>query len=74
MEELNKYIEQTKNFNKMRISVDGVLERISNKKGTINRSDKYMLKEINRLYQLGREAWLNGDLETVAEMFGILDI
>jgi hypothetical protein len=34
--------------------------------------DSWGIKEACRLYYEGREAWLNGDFETVADLFGIL--
>jgi hypothetical protein len=34
--------------------------------------DTWGIKESARLYKEGREAWLRGDFETVAELFGVL--
>ena len=35
-------------------------------------SNTWGADEVIRIYHLGREAWLNGDFETVADMFGVL--
>lgn len=32
----------------------------------------WSIKEAARLYKEGRKAWLNGDFETVADLFGVL--
>ena len=70
--EIEKYIEITKNKPGLKLSVCGMIATCSTKKGRLSKSDQSGLEEISRLYYLGREAWLNGDLETVAQMFGIL--
>ncbi len=69
---LFELIKRTQDYPKLKVSVDGVLLRIAEKKGNISNDLRFMAKEIARLYSLGREAWLKGDLETVADMFGVL--
>ncbi len=69
---IEKYIEITKNKPGFKLSVSGMISTCATKKGRLSKSDQSGLEEISRLYCLGREAWLKGDLETVAEMFGIL--
>jgi hypothetical protein len=34
--------------------------------------DTWGVREASRLYKEGREAWLRGDFETVADLFGVL--
>ena len=70
--EIEKYIEITKNKRGLKLSVSGTIRRSTNKKGRLSKLEIFSLQEINRLYYEGREAWLKGDLETVAELFGIL--
>ncbi len=70
--EIKKYIELTKNKPGLKLSVSGVIRRSTNKKGRLSKMEIFSLQEINRLYYEGREAWLKGDLETVAEIFGLL--
>jgi hypothetical protein len=67
-----KLREKSEHFPGMKVSVAGVASRIKGSRGTVGRGDRFMVGEIARLYYEGREAWLRGDLETVAEMFGIL--
>ena len=73
MNNVQDAINTTKNFNRMKISVSGVLCRISRKKGNLSNFDRFCLEEIDRLYHVGKEAWLKGDLNAVGEMFGILN-
>ena len=58
---------------RMRISLDGITSRIMRGRGAISKADKFMLGEVARLYGEGKKAWLVGDYETVAELFGIID-
>jgi hypothetical protein len=37
-----------------------------------NPVDTWGIREAARLYAEGRKAWLNGDFETVADLFGVL--
>lgn len=53
---------------KMKLSVHGSVENAINSQG----KDSWGVKEVDRLYNEGREAWMRGDFETVADMFGIL--
>jgi hypothetical protein len=79
-----KLIKRTKNFNGLRLSVSGSVQNICSDienidlEEALNREppeihiDTWGIKEIARLYNEGREAWLKGDFETVADMFGVL--
>ena len=70
--DMDDLIQRTKDFSRMKISINGVLTKVSKSKGNLSNSDRFCLDEILRLYLQGRDAWLEGDLETVADMFGIL--
>jgi len=69
---IEKYIEITNNYPNLKLCTSGILNRISRSKGTISKDNRWMLQEISRLYCVGRKAWLEGDLDTVAQMFGVL--
>lgn len=62
-------IERSEHFNGMKISVNGAVANATRKANSV---DAWGIKEVARLYHEGRQAWLTGDLETVANMFGIL--
>ena len=75
----SELIERTKNWGvtknpdgttiiKMKLSVEGSVNNCINSQG----EDRWGVEEVSRLYYEGREAWLRGDLETVADLFGIL--
>lgn len=75
----SELIERTKNYGiiknhdgtttfKMKLSVEGSINNCIYSQG----EDCWGAKEIVRLYYEGRKAWLQGDLETVADMFGVL--
>jgi len=72
-------IERTKNYGitnnkdgtttiKMKLSVEGSINNCIYSQG----EDSWGAKEIVRIYYEGRRAWLQGDLETVADFFGVL--
>jgi hypothetical protein len=67
------FIHKTKEFHGMRISVNGVASRCGATRGSVCRSDRWGIGEIARIYYLGKKAWLEGNLEEVAQMFAILD-
>ena len=73
-------IEHTKNKKGMKQSVSGLFESssemlnlIGKDKDGINFGDGYAfsLVGMSKHFYEAREAWLNGDLETVAEFFGL---
>ncbi len=73
-------IQHTKNKAGMKQSVSGlfknsadILEAIGeNKDGTdYGAGYSFALKEMSKHFYQAREAWLNDDLETVAEFFGL---
>ena len=53
---------------KMKLSVDGSLSNLIRSDG----KDSSGMKEAVRFFYIAKEAWLRGDLETVADYFGIL--
>ncbi len=64
-------IERTKNKKGMRVSIRGICSRISGGRGAIGRADKFMLSEFGKNFGLAKQTWLEGDLEAVAEFFGL---
>ncbi len=77
--EMSELIERTKNWGnvknpdgtttiQMKLSVRGSVENCINSQG----KDNWSVREVARLYHEGREAWLQGNLETVADFFGML--
>ena len=62
--DIKEAIEHTKNKKGMKVSFSGSVRRTG--KGT-----NYIRQEIAEHFALTREAWLKGDLETVAEFFGL---
>jgi hypothetical protein len=77
--ELKILIEKSKNWGeivnpdgtrtiKMKLSFEGSVDNAIRSQGV----DAWGIKEAMRFYYEGREAWLKGDLETVADLFGIL--
>jgi hypothetical protein len=77
--DVSKLIERTKNWgvtknpdgsttHTMTLSVEGSVRNCIYSQG----EDDWGVNEIARLYYEGREAWLRGDLETVADFFGML--
>ena len=78
--ELKEAIEHTKNKKGMKCSMSGMcknagkeLDRIGPGKRGANYAAgyAYSLREMASNYDEAREAWLKGDLETVAEFFGL---
>jgi len=77
--DLDKLIERTINWGvtknpdgttsmQMKLSVEGSLSNVIRSDG----KDSCGMKEAVRFFYIAREAWLRGDLETVADYFGIL--
>jgi len=77
--DLSKFIERTKNYNIVKnpdgstsyrctLSFEGSVRNCIASKG----KDSWGVKEAQRFFYLAREAWLKGDLETVADFFGVL--
>ena len=64
-------IEHTKDKPGMKVSISGIASRVSKHRGAIDKGQKYMLEEFGKHFEQARAAWLNGDLETVAEFFGL---
>jgi hypothetical protein len=53
---------------RMSLSLAGSVSNVIRSEGR----DKWGIEEACRLYHIGREAWLKGDFETVADLFGVL--
>jgi hypothetical protein len=84
--DINALIERTKNWGetknedgtttiKLKLDFRGSVRNAIRSSGDARYPDgldSWGIKEACRLYQEGREAWLNGDFETVADLFGIL--
>lgn len=73
-------IEHTKNKKGMKQSVSGLFEQSSQILDKIGENENGMnygagyaftLRQMSEHYYQAREAWLTGDLETVAEFFGL---
>lgn len=64
-------IEKTKSNKGMRVSITGISSRISAHRGSVDGGTRYMVGEFGKHFQMAREAWMGGDLTTVAEFFGI---
>ena len=57
-------IEYTKNKGGFKVCFSGCV--------TVNgRGRKLMREELSKHFSIAREAWLSGDIETVAEFFGL---
>ncbi len=56
----------------LKLSINGIINRVANKKGTISKVDSFLLLDCLRLYNLGKDAFEKGDIETVKKMFDIL--
>ncbi len=69
--EIADAIEHTKNKMGMKVSMCGMASQITHHRGAVNNASKFMLDEFQKHFYQAREAWLNGDLETVAEFFGL---
>jgi hypothetical protein len=52
----------------LKLSFEGSIGNAIRSKG----KDAWGAEEAARLYSIGREAWLKGDFETVADFFGVL--
>ena len=69
---IQEAIEHTKDKGGMKVSMSGIVSRITEKrKGSVSAADRFMLDGMEKHYQQAREAWLKGDIETVAEFFGL---
>lgn len=66
-----KAIEHTKNKKGMKLCITGLVKKIISHKGNLPGGYKYSLGEFSKHYNQARKAWLNNDLETVAEFFGL---
>lgn len=60
---LKQAIEHTKNKQGMKVSFSGIMK---NRQGATG-----MRSQLDNHYGIARKAWLNGDLGTVAEFFGL---
>ncbi len=78
--EYKKAVEHTKNKKGMKQSVSGLIESSSvmlesigeNREGSdFGAGYAFTLKQMSKHFYEAREAWLNDDLETVAEFFGL---
>ena len=68
---LDQAIEHSKNKKGMKVCLTGLLKNVANSRGDIGGGYKYALQEVAKHYGQARTAWLNNDLETVAEFFGL---
>ena len=66
--DIKEAINHTINKKGMYVSFTGIASR-ANK--PLDKGQRYMIQEMGKHYQQTREAWLKGDLETVAEFFGL---
>ena len=55
----------------MRVSITGICTRISSRKGSLTSSDKYMIREFADHFNQARKAWLDGNIEVIADFFSI---
>ena len=78
--EMEELIERTKNWgitknldgsvtHKFKLSLEGSYENLLRSEG----NDKTGMEQAVKFFYTAKEAWLKGDLETVADYFGILD-
>jgi len=82
---VDKHVDGTQSF-KLKISFEGAVSNTCNDIEDVCEAypecetspdkkpyvDTFSIKEAARLYKEGRDAWMNGDFETVAELFGVL--
>ena len=71
VQELKEAIDYTKNTMRLRVSITGIASRISRHRGAIDKIQKHLLSEFGKNFSEARQAWLNGDMKTVAEFFTI---
>jgi len=64
-------IEHTKNKKGMKCCLPGLLKKVAGHMDKIDGGQAYALEEVAKHYNQARIAWLTGDLETVAEFFGL---
>jgi len=64
-------VEHTKNKKGMKQSMTGLCYKIANSRGAISGGLKFTVEELGKHFSQARNAWLTGDLETVAEFFGL---
>lgn len=69
--ELQEAIEHTKNKGGMKQCITGLMHKIEKHRGQLSNGYKFALSEFVKHYKQAKEAWLNGDLHTVAEFFGL---
>lgn len=63
--EINEAIEHTKNKPGVKVSFSGAMRADKSSGG------QWIRGELSKHFKEAREAWLNGDLETVAAFFGL---
>ena len=71
MTEKENAIERTKSRKGFKVSITGISSRISNSRGKIDSGQKYMLGEFGKHFLEARQGWLEGNLDIVADFFGI---
>ncbi len=84
--DIQQAIEHTKNKKGMKLCLPGLLNNSGEELNRLSKVLKnkgaeydvdyaagyaFSLKEVSKHYNQAREAWLKGDLETVAEFFGL---
>lgn len=78
--EMEELIERTKNWGvtenpdgsrtiKFKLSLEGTYHNMISSEG----KDDGSMEQVVKFFYTAKEAWLKGDLETVADYFGILD-
>lgn len=79
-------IERTENYgitqnpdgstsHKLKINLGGALDNLIGSLDNLDGSeevDTFAMKEAVKFFYIAKEAWLNGDFETVADYFGVL--
>lgn len=68
---IKQAIDHTKNKKGIKICLPGLLGTVSTHKGNLNRGYRFALQEVSKHFDQAQEAWLHGDLETVADFFGL---
>lgn len=69
--EIGEAIEHTKNKKGMKVSMSGLVAGVSRERDSDHAGYAYTSNEMQKHFYQAREAWLAGDLETVAEFFGL---
>lgn len=68
---IQEAIEHTKNKKGMKQCLPGLLIKVASKRNKFDDGQRYALECIAKHFTQARQAWLEGDLETVAEFFGL---